>query len=420
MTRRVFITGIGLTTPLGRGVRECWSHLVAGRSGIGPLTRFDVRAFPVRIGGEVRGDDPEARLRRYPGAESETDRKVMLGLEAADDAVADASIPAEALAGATLHVGVSLETFSIEDAASAEPAGDLVRSLASRFRAERAARLLQTPLDRLADRLGQRFGFGGGRWTNCSACAAGAQAIGEAFRELRDGRGEVALAGAADSILNPLGLGGFSLLHILSPENDKPERACRPFDATRQGTVLAEGAAWVVLESGEHARRRGARIYAEIAGYASTLDAYRVSDPDPTGAGASRCMQRAIADAGLAPADIDGINAHGTGTPKNDAAETRSIKEVFGARAHRLPVTANKSMTGHMIAASGSAEAAFAALTLQARTMPPTINLEHPDPECDLDYVPGRPRAFAGRTVLSNSFGFGGQNATLIFRRLEC
>jgi 3-oxoacyl-[acyl-carrier-protein] synthase II len=278
---------------------------------------------------------------------------------------------------------------------------------------------LQTPLDRLAELLGGRYCFRGGRYTNCSACAAGAQAVGEAFRRIREGTVDVALAGAADSMLNPLAMGGFSLLRILSTENHIPTRACRPFDATRAGTVLGEGAAFLLLETRERARERGARVYAEVLGYGASLDAYRVTDPEPNGQGAVLSMTKALADAALQPNQIDCVNAHGTGTPKNDVAETRAIRQALGRRAFEIPVTANKSMTGHLIAASGAVEAAASALTLFSGIVPPTINLATPDPECDLDYVTDGCRRFDGRTVLSNSFGFGGQNATLVLGKHE-
>jgi 3-oxoacyl-(acyl-carrier-protein) synthase len=252
---------------------------------------------------------------------------------------------------------------------------------------------------------------------NCSACAAGAQVIGEAFQWLRDGGGSVALVGATDSMLNPLGLGGFSLLRVLSDDNDNPQRACRPFDANRKGTVLGEGAAFVVLETRAHATARAAEAYAEVLGYGSSMDAHRVSDPDPAGLGAQLSMSKAMRDADIGPGEIDCINAHGTGTPKNDVVETSAIKVVLGSRGHEVPVHAVKSMTGHLIAASGAVEAVAAAMTISHRVVPPTINLATSDPECDLDYVTDGAREFAGRTVLSNSFGFGGQNATLIFGR---
>jgi 3-oxoacyl-[acyl-carrier-protein] synthase II len=225
------------------------------------------------------------------------------------------------------------------------------------------------------------------------------------------------LAGAADSMLNPLGLGGFSVLRVLSEENDRPQQACRPFDATRQGTVLGEGAAFLVLETLDHAAGRGAFVYAELLGYGSSLDAFAVSDPDPSGRGAVQSMRRAIRSSGLEPCQIDCVNAHATGTPKNDAVETAAIKEVLGRRAYEIPVHAVKSMTGHLIAASGAVEASVAALCIARQTVPPTVNLHVADPACDLDYVPGKARQFRGDVVLSNSFGFGGQNATVILGR---
>lgn len=415
MKRRVVITGLGVCTPVGTGVTDFWSNLLAGRSGLGPVTLFDARSFPIRIAGEVKRLDQETLTARFPTAAGVRDRKVWLGLEAAGQAVADAALPAAEFERALLLVGMSLEAFGLDLVAPAarllDQPGALARCLLERT--ERAT--LQTPLDYLTATLGDHLNVRAGRLTNCSACAAGAQVVGEAFRRLRDGEAAVALVGAADGSLTPLGLGGFGLLQILSPENDQPETACRPFDATRRGTVLSEGAAFLVLESAAHAAARGARVYAEVLGYGSSLDAYRVSDPEPTGRGAVQSMTRALADAGLEPGEVACVNAHGTGTPKNDVTETLALKRVLGEQARRIPVHSIKSMTGHMIAASGAAEAVAAALTLHTRQVPPTRNLRQPDPQCDLDYVPAGPRAFAGRTVLSNSFGFGGQNATLIF-----
>lgn len=419
MKHRVVITGMGLCTPLGRSVEEFWGSLLAGRSGISPISLFDTRSLPVRIGGEVKHFGPDELRKNFPEAEGERDRKIWLGLAAASRALEDSGLSAQALNRALLFTGVSLETFFLEDVTFLSQASEAMRDFAGRLLNEKRSCRLQTPLDRLTQILGEHYGLNGGRYTNCSACAAGAQVIGEAFRRLRDGNAELALAGAADSTLNPLALGGFSLLQILSTENDRPEKACRPFDATRQGTVLAEGAAFIVMETFEHARRRGARIYAEVLGYGSSLDAYRVTDPEPNGRGAASSMTKAIVDAGLTPGDIDCINAHGTGTPKNDVAESLAIKQAFGAQAKVIPVTANKSMTGHMIAASGTVEAVASAMTLHTRKIPSTINLTSPDPRCDLNHVIGSSRDFTGRTVLSNSFGFGGQNATLVFRRFD-
>jgi 3-oxoacyl-[acyl-carrier-protein] synthase II len=331
--------------------------------------------------------------------------------------VADAGLAPPDLDGALLSLGVGLEAFCLEDLTPLAGSPDLGRALAESVLHKSRDRLLQTPLDHTAAVLARRHGLRAGRYVNCSACAAGAQAIGEAWHLLREGAAQIAVAGATDSMINPLGLGGFSLLRVLSAENDCPQRACRPFDATRQGTVLGEGAAFLVLETLESARSRSAAVYAELIGYGSSLDAFGVSDPDPSGRGAVEAMRRAMRSAGIGPEEIDCVNAHGTGTPKNDPVETAAIKEALGRRAREVPVHAVKSMTGHMIAASGALETAVAALTLSRGHVPPTAGLETPDPLCDLDYVPGRAREFRGDIVLSNSFGFGGQNAALILRR---
>jgi 3-oxoacyl-[acyl-carrier-protein] synthase II len=418
MMRRVVITGVGVCTGVGCGVIDFWSGLTSGRSGIGPLTVFDASALPVRIGGQVKTLDAKELVSQFPQAVGERDRKLWLGLDAASQALVDGGLKGEALSESLLVVGVSLETFFLNDVTGLAQAGDAASVLREIARDGGRPRL-QTPLDRLAGILGEQYGFRCGRYTNCSACAAGAQAVGEAFQRIRDGSAELALAGASDSVLNPLAMGGFSLLQILSTENDAPSKACRPFDATRVGTVLGEGAAFLLMETASHARQRGARIYAEVLGYGSSLDAYRVTDPEPNGRGAVLSISKALANAGLRPDEIDCVNAHGTGTPKNDIAETRALKHALGRRAYEIPVTANKSMTGHMIAASGAVEAAASALTLFHNTVPPTLNFSSRDPDCDLDYVPNSARSFRGRTVLSNSFGFGGQNATLIFGRHE-
>jgi 3-oxoacyl-[acyl-carrier-protein] synthase II len=416
---RVVVTGLGVVSPVGNDCDAFWENLTAGQSGIGGITLFDVSSLPVRIGGEVKGLDTDRLARCFPDATGQRDRKVWLGLAAARRAVSDAGLGEEDLSEASLHVGMSLEAFCLEDLIPLAQAAGREATLAGMADGRGNGRLLQSPLDRLGQLIGDRYGIQGGRWTNCSACAAGGQVIGEAFHSLREGGGEIAVVGAADSMLNPLGLGGFSLLRILSAENETPQRACRPFDASREGTVLGEGAAFLVIETEEHARARGARVYAEILGYGSSMDAFRVSDPEPSGRGAVLSMTWAVKDADIEPEDIDCVNAHGTGTPKNDIVETSAINEVLGPRARQIPVHAIKSMTGHLIAASGAVEAVATVLTLSSGTVPPTINLKAPDPECDLDYVPEGARPFEGRTVLSNSFGFGGQNATLVFGKWQ-
>ncbi|MHC4717135.1 MAG: beta-ketoacyl-[acyl-carrier-protein] synthase family protein [Planctomycetota bacterium] len=417
---RAVITGIGAVTSIGVGREGFWAGLTAGRSGIGPITLFDASHLPVRIGGEVSGFDMQALADRFADVRGERDRKVFLALAAAEEALVDARLAADGqLADASLHVGLGLEVFFLEDVAAFAEADDVGKALAEGLLAEPDRPVLQTPLDRTTQLLGDAWGFGGGRYTNCSACAAGAQVVGEGLRLLADGEAPIALVGATDSMLNPLGVGGFSLLRVLATGNDRPEMACRPFDADREGTVLGEGSAFLVLETLDHARARGAVVYAEVLGYGSSMDAFRVSDPDPSGQGAVLSMIKALDDAGLTPRDIDAVSAHGTGTPKNDIVETAAIKQALGDRAMEIPVHAVKSMTGHMIAASGAVEAAAAALTIHTGVIPPTINLDTPDPQCDLDYVARTARPYNGRTVLSNSFGFGGQNATLIFGRYE-
>jgi 3-oxoacyl-[acyl-carrier-protein] synthase II len=414
---RVGITGIGVLCPLGRRRESFWTAAVAGRSGIARLTLFDPSSFAVQIGGEVKGFDAAAVLAKCPEARHSCDCKVALALAAAEEALADAGLSGADLNHGLLHVGVGLESIDLGHLTPFAGSANLGQAVAQGVLSGKDRPWLQTPLDLTARILGERHGFRAGRFTNCSACAAGTQVVGEAWQMLRQGFASVALAGATDSMLNPLGLGGFSLLRVLSTENDEPQRACRPFDLTRQGTVLGEGAAFLVLESWEHARARGARIYAEVLGYGSSLDAFGVTDPDPCGRGAVQSMKRALRSAGMSPIQVDCVNAHGTGTPKNDVVETAAIKEVLGRRAHEVPVHALKSMTGHLIAASGAVEAAAAALTLARGVVPPTINLARSDPQCDLDYVPGTARPFTGATVLSNSFGFGGQNATLLLGR---
>ena len=416
---RVMITGLGVESPAGSGRDAFWNNLLAGRSGVKEISLFDASAYPVRIAGEVKDFDAPAIHKQYPHAADMRDRKVLLALQAASEAVEDSGISMPDLENAALCYGVGLEAFFLEDLTACIHHPDFAQALADSLLRDNPNHLLQTPLDCASRILGERFGFRAGRYTNCSACAAGAQAIGEAWQILREGSASVVLAGAADSMINPLGVGGFSLLKVLSDENDCPQKACRPFDATRMGTVLGEGAAMLVLETLDHAQARSARIYGELLGYGSSMDAFRVSDPDPLGNGAVRSMQKALAAANLHPEDIDCVNAHGTGTPKNDVVETAAIKEVLGDHARRIPVHTVKSMTGHLIAASGAVESVAATLSLHDLKVPPTINLEHPDPECDLDYVAHSARDFHGRTVLSNSFGFGGQNATLIFGRYE-
>jgi len=415
--RRVWITGAGVLSPIGSGFDAFADGCLAGRSGIRPITLFDARTFKHRIAGEVRAADFGPLEALYPALRRIRDRKVRLALAAVEQAVESAGFDERALAGerSAIVLGAGLDVVLLEDIRGrtddVEGAiGDKLRGLLD----DRDGWQRLVPTDTATRLAAARHGLRGPCATNVSACAAGAQALGHALRLVRDGVVDVALAGGADSMVHPMGIGGFGLLGALSPRNDPPREALRPFDAARDGTVLGEGSAVLVLEEADHARARGGRPLAELLGYASTLDAHAVTDPEPTGAGALLAMRRALADAGLGPQDVDYVSAHGTGTPKNDAVETAAIREALGPRASRVPVSALKSMTGHLVAASGAVEALSCVVALVRRAVPPTINLTRPDPACDLDYVPGRARPWEGRIALSNSFGFGGQNAVLV------
>jgi 3-oxoacyl-[acyl-carrier-protein] synthase II len=414
---RVVITGLGVISPVGNNRKQFWANLVEGQSGIGPITLFDATSFPIRIGGEVKKFNIEHIKKEFPDTENIRDRKVFLALGAAEESILDAGLNVSDLDEALLFTGTGLEMFCLEDLTPYAHLMNVGNAITGSLVSNMNGHMLQNPLDTTSNILGDKYGFNSGKYINCSACAAGAQVIGQAFEILRDGQEKLALAGAFDSMLNPLGLGGFSLLKILSDENEEPEKACRPFDLTRKGTVLGEGAAFIVMETLGNALKRKADIYAEVIGYGSSMDAFRVSDPDTEASGAILSMTKALANAKIKQNDIDCVSAHGTGTIKNDIMETVAIKEVLGKHAYDISIHSVKSMTGHMIAASGAVEAVAAVLTIHEKKIPPTINLTKADEQCDLDYVPNRFREFHGETVLSNSFGFGGQNATLIFRR---
>jgi 3-oxoacyl-[acyl-carrier-protein] synthase II len=418
--RRVWITGAGVLSPIGSGFAAFADGCLAGVSGIGPITLFDARTFKHRIAGEVRDLDAGCVVQLYPAATRLRDRKVLLGLAAAEQAVAHAGLERSDLANtrSAVVLGAGLDVVLLDDIRGGT--GDVIGAIATRLRelladAEGWERLV--PTDTAARLIAARHGLRGPCVTNVSACAAGAQAIGHALRLVREGTVDVALAGGADSMVHPMGVGGFGLLGALSPRNDPPGEALRPFDAARDGTVLGEGSAVLVLEEAERARARGTRPLAELSGYASTLDAHAVTDPEPTGAGALLAIRRALADAGIAPARVDYVSAHGTGTPKNDVVETAAIREALGPRALQIPVSALKSMTGHLVAASGAVEALSCVVALVRGAVPPTINLTRADPACDLDYVPGRARRWNGSVTISNSFGFGGQNAVLVIEK---
>jgi 3-oxoacyl-[acyl-carrier-protein] synthase II len=407
VTRKVVVTGIGPVTPVGVGRADFWDTLVAGRSGIGEVTLFDTTEFPVRIGGEVKDFDPTAWMDRK--AARRTDRVVHLAVAAArlawDDAGQPQVDPQRAAVVVSTGVG-GLQTME-----------DQVRILAERGPGRVSAFTVPAMMPNAASgQIAMELGFSGPNACITTACAAGAHGVGEAYRYVKHGMADLAVAGGTEAAITPLALAAFAQMQALS-RNPDPAQASRPFDGNRDGFVLAEAAGILILEEEERARARGATIYAEVAGYGTSADAFHITQPEPQGAGAVIAMQMALTDAGEEAEAVDYINAHGTSTQLNDAAETRAIKKALGDHAHRVAISSTKSMTGHMVGAAGAAEAAVSALAIHEGVIPPTTNYETPDPDCDLDYVPNEARKHDVRLALSNAFGFGGQNAVLAFRR---
>jgi 3-oxoacyl-[acyl-carrier-protein] synthase II len=407
VTRRVVVTGIGPVTPVGVGRADFWDALVAGRSGIGEVTLFDTKDFPVRIGGEVKDFDPTVWMDRK--AARRTDRVVHLAVAAARLAWEDAGSPQidPQRAAVVVSTGVGgLQTME-----------EQVRILAERGPGRVSAFTVPAMMPNAASgQIAMELGFSGPNACITTACAAGAHGVGEAYRYIKHGMADLAVTGGTEAAITPLALAAFAQMQALS-RNPDPAQASRPFDANRDGFVMAEAAGILILEEEERARARGATIYAEVAGYGTSADAFHITQPEPQGAGAVIAMQMALTDAGEEAEAVDYINAHGTSTQLNDAAETRAIKKALGDHAHRVAISSTKSMTGHMVGAAGAAEAAVAALAIHEGVIPPTTNYETPDPDCDLDYVPNEARKQDVRLSLSNAFGFGGQNAVLAFRR---
>lgn len=406
----VVITGIGVITPIGIGVEPFWDALLAGRSGGGPLTRFDASEHPVRIAAEASDFEPTTWI--DPREVARTDRFCQMGIAAACLAWEHAELGDDldrSRVGVIVGSGIG-GLATIEEQHSA-----LLKGGARRVSPFMVPRLMPNGA---AASIAMRFDLTGVNYSVASACATGAHAIGEALNVLRQGRADAVLAGGCEAAITPLSVAAFARMGALSTRNDDPQTASRPFDKERDGFVFGEGAGVLALETAEHAERRGATPIARISGYGATSDAFHVTQPDPEGRGATSAMELAMADAGVTPQDIDYVNAHGTSTPYNDRIETLAIKQALGNEAKRIPVTSTKSQTGHLLGAAGAVEAAATALMLQRGVVPSTINLQNPDPDCDLDYVPEGPREEKLSVALSNSFGFGGQNACLVIRAL--
>jgi 3-oxoacyl-[acyl-carrier-protein] synthase II len=404
----VVVTGMGLVTPIGTGTKEFWDGILTGRSGAGPISQFDASELPVKIASEVRDFDPS----KYTDARAvgRTDRFTQFAVAASTFAIEEAGCaePTDPeRVGVIVGTGVGgIGTIEREHAAMA-------RGGPRRVSPFMVPRLMPNAASAA---VAMKYGFFGPNYSPVSACATGAHAIGEAYLYVKAGLADVMIAGGTEGALTPLSVAAFARMGALSRRNDDPERASRPFEKSRDGFVFGEGSGILVLESREHAEKRGAEPIAQIVGYGASADAFHVTQPDPEGAGAALAMRAAMRDAGVSPEDVDYINAHGTSTPYNDRIETVAIKNAFGVEAKRIPVSSTKSQMGHLLGAAGAVEAAVSILAVTKGVIPSTINLEEPDPDCDLDYVGEGPREARLRLAVSNSFGFGGQNACLAFR----
>jgi 3-oxoacyl-[acyl-carrier-protein] synthase II len=406
------VTGVGLVSPLGIGTEANWSALLAGRSGIGPITHFEAADFSARIAGEVKGFDPLQFLEKKDV--KKMDVFIQFAIAASQFAMDDARLTItrdiSAHAGVFIASGIGGFTTIEQEHRSFIEGGP--RRISPFF-------IPAAIINLAAGQVSIRFGARGPNSATCTACSASAHAIGDAGEIIRRGAADVMIAGGSESAITPMGVGGFAALRALSTRNDEPERASRPFDRDRDGFVMGEGAGVVILEELEFARRRGAAIYAELVGYGMSADAFHITAPSEDGDGAVRVMRAALEDAGVAPDQVDYINAHGTATPHNDRLETLAIKTAFGDHASKLAISSTKSMTGHLLGAAGGVEAGIVALAVRRQMVPPTINLDNPDPDCDLDYVPNEKRERPITYALSNSFGFGGTNGALLFKRYQ-
>lgn len=410
--RRVVVTGLGAVTPIGNSVPAFWASAVAGKSGVGTITSFDVSQFSSKIAGEVKHFDPALSFNN-PKDVRRTDRYTQLAVAAAREAylhagLKDASLNLER-AGVLIGSGIGgIHTLEEQHAI-----------LQTRGPGRVSPFMIPMMISNLASGIvSMEYGFQGPNFAIVTACATATQSIGEGWRIIRDDEADVVLAGGSEAAVSSLSLGGFAAMRAVSTRNDAPEKASRPFDRDRDGFVLGEGAGVIVIEEYEHARKRGANILGEIIGYGATADAYHITSPAPEGAGAARAMKRALARAGLNASDVDYVNAHGTSTPQGDICETQAIKAVFGEAAKKVWVSSTKSMIGHLLGAAGGVETIACVKTLETGVVHPTINLENPDDQCDLDYVPHTARERDVRVIMNNSFGFGGHNACLIARKL--
>jgi len=409
--RRVVVTGLGVVTPLGHDLETFWKNLISGQCGIDKITAFDATAFDTKIAGEVRNFDPAPA---FPSLKDirRTDRYSQFGVHAAWSALKDSGAELDKLnrdeIGVIIGSGIGgLETTSAQ-----------IKILHERGPGRLSPFMIPMLISNMASGLFSMYqNLRGPNFATCSACATANHAIGEAWRTIKMGEAQMMFAGGAEAAIVPIGIGGFCAMKAMSTRNDDPKHSSRPFDKDRDGFVMGEGAGVIVLEELEHAKKRGAKIYCEIAGYGNTADAYHLTTPSPNGEGASRCMKMALRNGGLTIEDISYINAHGTSTPQGDVCETQAIKAVFSERAKKIAVSSTKGATGHMLGAAGAVEMTVCALAIKHGIVPPTINLQNPDPECDLDYVPNAARELKVNAIINNSFGFGGHNASIAAKK---
>jgi 3-oxoacyl-[acyl-carrier-protein] synthase II len=412
MKRRVVITGIGLISPLGLDAPTTWKGLLEGRSGIGPITRFDAAAYACRIAGEVRGFDPEKFLERKEARKMDT--FTHYAIAASREAIEDSGLTIDASNAESVgvYIGSGIGGLPFLESTHSELLARGPRRISPFF-------IPGMILNLAAGQVSIYFGAKGPNLAIATACATGTHAVGESYRLIREGYADAMITGGTEAVISPLAVGGFCSMKALSTRNEEPERASRPFDAERDGFVMGEGAGILILEERDLAIARGARIYAEVAGYGMSGDAYHISAPSADGDGPIRAMRLTLKDAGVEPTAVDYINAHGTSTPAGDRVETIAVKRVFGDHARKVAFGSTKSMTGHLLGAAGGLETAIAALSIRDDHVPPTINQENPDPECDLDSVPNQARKMTVRAALNNSFGFGGTNASILLRKHE-
>jgi 3-oxoacyl-[acyl-carrier-protein] synthase II len=410
--RRVVITGIGLVSPLGIGTKESWETLIQGKSGVSQISKFDVSGYTSKIAGQIPGFDPLDFIDKKEARKM--DAFIQYALVSADIAVEDSGIGHAALKGAQagVYVGSGIGGIGFIEQTHKTLLEKGPGRVSPFF-------LVATIINEASGQISIKYGSKGPNSATATACTTSTHAIGDSFRIIARGDADIMIAGGSEAPITPLGVAGFCALRALSVRNDEPERASRPFDAQRDGFVIGEGAGVVIMEELGAAIKRGANIYAEVVGYGMSADAYHVTAPSLDGDGAQLCMSRALEDGAIDPKEIDYINAHGTSTPYNDKIETAAIKRVFGDHAYKIGVNSTKSMTGHLLGAAGGLEAGFSVLCLKNQIMPPTINYENPDPECDLDYIPNTARPAEVRYALTNSFGFGGTNGSLVLKRFE-